>query len=43
MHEGNFLSSWLREDGEDKKERTMEVDTEIKEEMCKNEDKRKGE
>ena len=24
MHEENFLSSWLRKDGEDKKERIME-------------------
>ena len=26
MHEENLLSSWLREDGEDKKERQLEVD-----------------
>ena len=26
MHEENFRNSWLREGGEDKKERTMDVD-----------------
>ena len=35
MHEENFLSSWLREDGEDKKEGHMEADRETKEEMSK--------
>ena len=35
MHEDNFLSSWLREVGEDKKEREMEVDRETKEEVSK--------
>ena len=35
MHEDNFLSSWLREDGEDKKERKIEVDRENKEEGSK--------
>ena len=33
MHEDNFLRSWLREDEKDKKERHMEVDREMKEEM----------
>ena len=35
MHEENFLSSWLRKDGEDKKESKMEVDRESKEEVSK--------
>ena len=35
MHEENFLSSWLREDGEDKRERHMEVDRVTEEEMGK--------
>ena len=45
MHEENFLSSWLRKDEEDKKERTMEVDRETKEEMGKKwiRDEEKGE
>ena len=33
MCEKNFLSNWLREVGEDKKERTMDVDRETKEEV----------
>ena len=33
MHEENFLSIWLREDGKDKKERHMEVDRETQEEV----------
>ena len=37
MHEENFLSSWVREDVEDKKERKMEVDKES-EEVVKGED-----
>ena len=32
MHEENFLSSWLREDGKNKEERIMEVDKETEEE-----------
>ena len=32
MHQGTFLSSWLREVGEDNKERKMVVDRETKEE-----------
>ena len=35
MHEESVLSSWLREDGEDKKEGHMEADRETKEEMSK--------
>ena len=35
MHEGNFLSSWLREDGKEKEERIMEIGKESKEEMGK--------
>ena len=40
MHEEIFLSSWLRKDGEDKKGRQMEADTETKDDMGK---KRTGE
>ena len=35
MDEDNFLSIWLREDGEDKKERKLEVDKETEEEVSK--------
>ena len=36
MHEENFLSSsWLREDGEDKREKEIEVDRVPKEEVSK--------
>ena len=42
MHEDNFLSSWLREDGEDKKERTMELDGETKGRNGLKENKRRG-
>ena len=35
MQEDNFLSSWLREGGKDKKERQMEVDKENKGETGK--------
>ena len=35
MHEENFLSSWLREDGKDKEESIMEVDKETEEETGK--------
>ena len=35
MHEEHVLSSWLREVGEDKKEREMEADWETKEEVSK--------
>ena len=37
------MSSWLREDGKDKKERQMEVDKETKEERVQTEDTRRGE
>ena len=43
MHEENFLNSWLREDGEDKKERKMKVDRETKKRWLKKEEKRRGE
>ena len=33
MHEENFLSSWLKEVGQDKKDRKMEVDREANEEV----------
>ena len=33
MHEENFFSVWLREDGEDKKERQMDVDRGTNEEV----------
>ena len=35
MHEENFLSSWLREEGKDKEERIMELDKETEEEASK--------
>ena len=35
MHEEQFLSSWSREDGKDKKERNMVVDRETKEDVSK--------
>ena len=36
MHEKNFVSSWLREDGRrTRKERTLEVDKEIEEEVSR--------
>ena len=35
MHEENVLSSWLREDGKDKKEGHVEADRETEEEMSK--------
>ena len=35
MHGESFLSGWLREDGDDKKERQMEVDRETEEEVSK--------
>ena len=40
MHEENFLSSWLGEDGKNKEERIMEADKETK--GGKKEDKRRG-
>ena len=43
MHEHVFLSSWLREDGKDKEERTMEIGKETKEETGKKEEERRGE
>ena len=43
MHENIFLSSWLREDGKDKEERTMEIGKETKEETGKKEEERRGE
>ena len=41
MHEENFLSSWLREDGKNKEERQLEADKETKEETGKK--RRRGE
>ena len=35
MHEENFLRSWLRKDGEDKRGRRMEAERQPKEEMGK--------
>ena len=35
MHEENFLSSWLREDGKGKTRRDMEVDKEVREDAGK--------
>ena len=35
MHKGNFLSSWLKEEGKDKEAITMEIDKETKEETSK--------
>ena len=43
MHEENFLSSWLRKDGDDKKGRQMEADRETKEEMSKKKKKTREE
>ena len=43
MHEETFLNSWLREDGEDKQERNMEVDGETKKDMGKKWKKGRGE
>ena len=42
MHEENFFSSWLREDGKNKKERMMEVDKENKRRDRQKEDERTG-
>ena len=41
MHEENWLSSWLREDGREKEKRTANVSEEDEEERC--EEKRRGE
>ena len=35
MHEDNFLSSWLREEGKDKEEINIEIDKETQEETSK--------
>ena len=42
MHEENFLSSWLREDGKGKTKREMEVDKEV-EDVVKKRKKSQGE
>ena len=42
MHEESFLSSWLREDGREKEERTAKMSGENEEESCKKR-KREGE
>ena len=43
MHEGNFRSNWMREVGEDKKEREMEADRETEEEVSREEEKEENE
>ena len=43
MHEENFLSSWLREEGKDKEEGTVGMSDEIEEEKCENKKKRRRE
>ena len=43
MHVENFLSSWLREDGKNKEEIIMDVDTETKKRDRQKEGKRRGE
>ena len=42
MHEENFLSSWIREDGKEK-EVMLETSKETKEERAQKEEKRRGE
>ena len=43
IHEENFLSSWLREDGREKEERMVEVSNENEEERSEKEEKRRRE
>ena len=42
MHAENFLSSWKREDVENKEERRREVNKETREEVCRRGKKEKG-